>query len=185
MNIGSRFVFVAVVMAISISALPAGAADTEAASVSKLTGTSFGATPERDLRPIAISTCTDYLDQGAKLSDPTAKISDVEVIFWRGAVTTQAVAAYQKLVTDNLTQGGYTYRAIDPQTANGVTTTRFEAVSAQGANYWLLANLVAGDVHELGTCLRRGCAAKSASGKGRRAAGCFGSRRRRQRCRDR
>ena len=58
--------------------------------------TRFGATPERDLRPQVNATSSDYLAQLAKQGDPAAKMSDVEVIFWRNAVKPEAVAAYHE-----------------------------------------------------------------------------------------
>jgi hypothetical protein len=97
---------VAVLMFLASVAPAQPAPQTEAAQTSKLTGTSFGATPERDLRPQAISNSSDYLAQLARQADPASEVSDVEVIFWRNAVKPQAVEAYQKLVTDNLRQGG-------------------------------------------------------------------------------
>ena len=107
------------------------APQTEAAQTSKLTGTSFGATPDRDLRPQVISNSSDYLAQLAKQADPASKVSDIEVIFWRNAVKPQAVEAYQKLVTDNLNQGGYAYRVTGTQLTAGQTTTLFTAESNQ------------------------------------------------------
>jgi hypothetical protein len=107
------------------------APQTEAAQTSKLTGTSFGATPERDLRPQSISNSSDYLTQVAKQDDPASEVSGVEVIFWRNAVNPQAVAAYEKLVTDNLSRGGYTYTVRGTQSSAGQTTTLFTAESSQ------------------------------------------------------
>src|SRR5664279_3267401 len=107
------------------------APQTEAAQTSKLTGTSFGATPDRDLRPQVISNSSDYLAQLATQADPASQVSDVEVIFWRNAVKPQAVEAYQKLVTDNLSQGGYTYTVTGTQSTAGQTTTLFTAESNQ------------------------------------------------------
>ncbi len=104
---------------------------TETARSSKLTGTSFGAAPERNLRAQARATAADYLAQLGKRVDADSKVSDVEVVFWRSAVQPKAVEAYQKLVTDNLAQGGYTYKMTGSQTAAGVTTTVFTADSNQ------------------------------------------------------
>ena len=120
---------VAVLMFLASVAPAQPAPQTEAAQTSKLTGTSFGATPERDLRPQAISNSSDYLAQLARQADPASEVSDVEVIFWRNAVKPQAVEAYQKLVTDNLSQGGYTYRVTGTQLTAGQTTTLFTAES--------------------------------------------------------
>ena len=118
-------------MILPSAALAQPAPQTEAAQTSKLTGTSFGANPERDLRPQVISNSSDYLTQLAKQADPASGVSDVEVIFWRNALNPQAVEAYQKLVTDNLSQGGFTYRVTGTQLAAGQTTTLFAAESNQ------------------------------------------------------
>jgi hypothetical protein len=95
--------------------------------------------PERDLRPSVNSGISDYLSQIAIAADPAAKVSDVEVLFWRGAVKPEAVAAYQKLVTDNLAQDGYAYHVVVTDTANGQTTTKFTIHSAKAGHligYW-------------------------------------------------
>ena len=139
-NNGARTCVAAIVLlipAFGASAQPAPA--TETARSSKLAGISFGAVPERDLRPEAISSGADYLAQLAKQADPASKVSDVEVIFWRNAVKPQAVAAYQKLLTDNLAKAGYTYKVTGTQTDVGQTTTLFTAESEQQGRiigYW-------------------------------------------------
>jgi hypothetical protein len=122
---------VAVMMFLAPVAPAQPARQTEAAPTSKLTGTSFGATPDRDLRPLVISNSSDYLAQLATQADPASQVSDVEVIFWRNAVKPQAVEAYQKLVTDNLSQGGYTYTVTGTQSTAGQTTTLFTVESNQ------------------------------------------------------
>jgi hypothetical protein len=78
-----------------------------------------------------ISSSSDYLAQLAKQADPASKVSDVEVIFWRNALKPQAVEAYEKLVTDSLSQAGYTYRVTGTQLTAGQTTTLFMADSNQ------------------------------------------------------
>ena len=122
---------VAVMMFLTPVAPAQPAPQTEAAPTSRLTGTSFGATPDRDLRPQVISNSSDYLTQLATQADPASQVSDVEVIFWRNAVKPQAVEAYRKLVTDNLSQGGYTYTVTGTQSTAGQTTTLFTAESNQ------------------------------------------------------
>jgi len=131
-NNGARTCVAAIVLLIPAFGAPAQPAPaTETARSSKLAGISFGAVPERDLRPEAISSGADYLAQLAKQADPASKVSDVEVIFWRNAVKPQAVKAYQKLVTDNLSQGGYTYTVTGTQSTAGQTTTLFTVESNQ------------------------------------------------------
>ena len=131
-NNGARTCVAAIVLLIPAFGAPAQPAPaTETARSSKLAGISFGAVPERDLRPEAICSGADYLAQLAKQADPASKVSDVEVIFWRNAVKPQAVKAYQKLVTDNLSQGGYTYTATGTQSTAGQTTTLFTVESNQ------------------------------------------------------
>jgi hypothetical protein len=97
---------------------------------SNLTGTPFGASPERDTRADVVANGTKYLTQVAQQKDAAAKISDVEVIFWRTATKPQSAEAYQKLVTDNLAKAGYTYHVTNTQQGDSHTATTFTADSA-------------------------------------------------------
>ncbi len=110
----------------------------ETAQVSKLTGTSFGASPERDLRAASISAGSDYLKQLATHDDPSATVADTEVIVWRHATKAKQAQAYEKLVTDNLANAGYTYKVTNTQTTDTQTLTTFVATSTHGnvMGYW-------------------------------------------------
>lgn len=123
----------------SSPAAPARAAqETEAATSSKVSGTGFGAMPDRDLRPQVVSTSAAYLGQLAKQVDANATVSEVEVITYRGPLKPEAVSAYQKLVTDNLAKAGFAYKVTNTQTVPGQSLTYFTADGAPGRiiGYW-------------------------------------------------